>query len=70
MDEGKTGLLGEGVEILHDAVLGLADIDDDLRAGGKQRLKVQLTLSAVKLTEQGEIVIFRVKVLFGSFIPF
>ena len=62
VDEGDAGLLLQGVHILHDAALGLAHVDDHIGGGCQQRLKVQLALAAVELTQQGQVKVLGVHV--------
>ena len=69
MDEGDAGLLLQGVHVLHDAALGLAHIDDHIRRGGQQRLQIHLTLAAVELSQQRQVVVLRIQKLSGALIP-
>ena len=55
MDEGDTGLLGQAVHVLGDAVLGVAHVDDDIGVGGQQGLEVHLALAAVELAQLGQL---------------
>ena len=70
MDGGDAQLLGDGVHVLHDGVLGLTDVDDHLGIGGGQRLQVQLTgAGAVELAQGGQVVVLGVNVLVGLGVP-
>ena len=69
MHERDPRLLRKRIEILHDAVLGFAHIDHDLRAACKQRFKVHFALSAVKMPKLRQVVIFGRKVLLRTLIP-
>lgn len=66
MDEGDAGLLLEGIQILHDGVLGLAHVDDHLGSGAQEGLQIQLALAAVELAQQGQIVVLSGQVLLGA----
>ena len=69
VDKGDIGLLLQGVQILHDAALGLAHVDDHLRAALQQRLQIQLALAAVQLSQQGQVIVFRVQILRRALVP-
>ena len=69
MDEGDAGLLLEGIQILHDGVLGLAHVDDHLGAGAQEGLQIQLALAAVELAQQGQIVVLGGQVLLSARVP-
>ena len=70
MDGGDAQLLGDGVHVLHDGVLGLADIDNHLGIGGGQGLQVQLTGDgAVELAQGGQVVILGVDKLLSARVP-
>ena len=69
VDKGDGGLLLQGVQILHDAALGLAHVDDHLRAALQQRLQIQLALAAVQLAQQGQVIVLRVQILRRALVP-
>ena len=69
MDEGNPGLLLQGIQILLGRVLRLAHVDHNLSAGGEQGLKVQFSLAAVELTQNGKVVILRGQVVCSRFVP-
>ena len=69
MDEGNPGLLLQGIQILLGRVLRLAHVDHNLSAGGEQSLKVQFSLAAVELTQNGKVVILRGKVGCRRLVP-
>ena len=69
VDKGDGGLLLQGVQILHDAALGLAHVDDHLRAALQQRLQIQLALAAVQLAQQGQVIVRRVQILRRALVP-
>ena len=61
VNKGDAGLLLKIVHVLHDGALGLAHVDDHLRAAGEQRLQIQLALAAVQLAQQGQIIVLLVR---------
>ena len=69
MDKGNAGLLLQFIHILRNTALGLANIDDHVRRSGQQRLKVQLTFSAIKLAQNWQIVVFLIQKLRSAFVP-
>ena len=69
MNEGDTGLLLQGVHVLLDAALGLAHINDHLRAALEQSLQIQLALAAVKLADLRHIEVFFVQILLCLLAP-
>ena len=69
VDEGDAGLLLQGVQVLHDGLLGLAHVDDHLGPARKEGLQIQLALAAVELPEDGQIIIFFIEELFGGPVP-
>ena len=70
MDEGDAGLLLQGVQILHDGLLGLAHVDDHLGAACEQGLQVQLALAAVKLAQDGQVIVLGLQILLRRGVPF
>ena len=54
-DGGDARLLLNGVHVLGDAVLGVAQVDNELGLGGDEGLHIQAGLAAVELAEGGQI---------------
>ena len=54
-DAGQTGLLLKRRQIVRNGLFEIAEVDDDLRAGGEKLFKIQRGLAAVQLTGHRQI---------------
>ena len=70
MDKGDAGLRLQGVQVLHNGLLGLTHVDDHLSTAVQQGLQIQLALAAVELAEDGQVIVFGLQILLRRGVPF